>query len=291
MNETEQQDALALLTQAMDLQASSPFVLMYAHCVAGASVLGFRTSQIIDAINFFGNDNNFYDSSSHSPFLSTRDRFYDDGKKIKAYEAIGRERLGETKAKVYDYDAFIQTYGKLPKKKYYVFNRFTDKDALIHDAYLSDKESVFRISQESAKRAVYGLTIYKITKETIRNQSAEILEDGTARLTFELDVRFADDYNRLQMLHIGGLYELPKFTSSKVTFDIDKDGYLVEAHYEDTLDAKTGFITASVAMASDITYLRSRNSHFTYRGVTQAIRIPSAEEPFNGYSLFEDNGK
>lgn len=278
--------ATELLDFALDEYSKASFALKAGKQVAQLTVMGFHVQQSIQSYDLYTPDGNYSQSWSASPFLSTKDRFYDEKGSIKAYNASGVKLMKDAKPVRFEYDAFIQKYGKLPKRKYLVRNRFVDKSSLIHDSFVPEAKAKKEEASMTSLRTVYGTLIYLIEKDTITKSTLEQTEDGYV-LSFDLDVRYALDYYATQMMNIGSLYELPKFTLSKVTVRLDGNLHLLSASCHDEFSSKTGFISAKVSMDSELTFLTSEDDCFTYHGKTAELRIPKKDTPFNGDDLFD----
>ena len=275
-----------LLDYALDEYSKAPFALKAGKQMAQLNVMGFHVQQSIQSYDLYTPDGNYSQSWSASPFLSTKDRFYDEKGYIKAYTASGVNLMKDAKSVRLEYDAFIQKYGKLPKRKYFVRSRFVDKSSLIHDSFVPEAKVRKEEASMTSIRTVYGTLIYQIQNDTVTKSTLEQTEDGYV-LSFDLDVRYALDYYATQMMNIASLYELPKFTLSKVTVRLDRNLHLLSASCHDEFSSKTGFISAKVSMDSQLTFLTSVDNRFTYHGKTAELIIPKKDTPFNGDDLFD----
>lgn len=278
--------AVSMLDKAYERLTSFPYVVFYTSQDAVANVIGMKTTQKIRAVSLFTPNGNMTDSSSHSLFLNTKDRFYDnlDGC-IVAYQAVGKEGIEDAKQVQYNYQKFIHAFGKLPKKAYFVSNTYFSKESILHDNYLSENENEALKKKENGTHRIFGYLPYEIHEESVLSADIRNEEDMTV-LDFELDIHAALDYYLVQMLSTGALYDYPKFTSSHVRFYL-KDENLIKVEADDIYTAKTGFLSANLTMHSFYVFLYSKSDTFSYQGKEERAIIPSEKEESNLYRLFE----
>lgn len=274
-----------LLEYALDQFSLSPYGLILSSQEATATVFGLKTKQIIEAYDFYTPEESYSESFSYSPFLKTKNRFYDKkNNQVLSFAFKEKENLSDVTPITLSYDEYIRDFGKLLQRKYYVVNKFTSKESLLHDAFLSLKDDEYYRCQDTTKHALYGTMIYIVNEDTVKKAKIE-KEGNNYRLTFDLDIRFSNDYYATRMLNTGSLYELPKFTSSKITFLLDEKLRLIESTYFDNYSAKTGFIATSIVMEARNTYLISDTNQFVYNDKTYDVKVPSLDETFIGSSI------
>lgn len=281
-------NALDVINKALDNFSKTNYALKFGKQVAKLNVIGFDVQQNIQSYDFYTPNGNYSQSWSTSPFLSTKDRFYDDKSgNIIVYQVNGNKMMQDVEPVTLDYDSFILKYGKLPIRKYLVENRFLSKDYLVHDHFLSfDNKDIQNKNDNS--RIVFGSIIYDLREEVIEKSDIVTLDDGFYKVSFDLDVRYALDYYATQMLNTGSLYEYPKFKASHIEFIVDKNFNIVSCNCHDEFNSKTGFISAKVSMDSSLVFLTSDSSEFIYNGKKVKLEIPKANSPFNGSELFEN---
>lgn len=287
MGNKEIKEAVELLGKAYQKLDAFPYLVFYTSQDALATVVGLRTSQKIRAVSLYTPLGNMTDSYSHSLFLNTKDRFYDaKNGLIVAFQAVGKENIDQAKRVDYDYQKYIHTFGKLPKKSYYVSNTFFSSESILHDNYLSEDKNQALAKKEPGTHIVYGFLPYEINEDSVLNATIKQDENGMV-LQFGLDIHMALDYYLVQMLSTGALYDYPKFTSSKVEFHLNKDGIIEQVKAIDIYTAKTGFVSASLIMESNYIFLTSETGKFKYKGKEFEQPIPKQNEKIELYELFD----
>lgn len=277
-----QNKAYEVLDYSLDDFSKSRYAFKFGKQVASLNIIGFNVRQDIQSYDYYTPKRNYSQSWSTSSFLTTKQRTYDDlGGNIVTYQANGSKLMSEAQPKKMSYDEYILRYGKLPQRKYQVVNKFLNKESRIHEAYLfPDMEN------STNQRDIYGSLIYDIKEDTLKSQSLEKNDKGYL-LSFDLDVRYALDHYALQMMNTGSLYELPKFTLSKIHVLLDENLHLKEVRCHDEFSGKTGFVSAKISMESMLLYFTSESQRFEYEGKSQVLEIPEPNSPFNADELFE----
>ncbi|MFA6829502.1 MAG: hypothetical protein WCR67_02205 [Bacilli bacterium] len=280
-------NGIDLLEYSLEKFASFPYAVIISNGDATAKAMGFKAQQKITAANYYTPDVNYSSSSSSSLFMKTKACFYDrKNGHVSSYTSYGMDNLDKAKRTDYSYDKYINVYGKLDKMKYYVVNKFTSKDNLLHDGYLTSDDKEYQECDNSSKRVIYGTIIYLIDKDTVKNQSVRETADGF-EISFDLDEKTADDYYATKMVTTGNLYELPTFYSSKITFYLDRELNLIRSLAFDSLRAKTGFINTDINMESENFYFGSQASVFETKNGPIDISVPDVGQEFLGYQLTE----
>ncbi len=275
-----------ILNYSLNKFAKCNYALKFGKQDAKLNIIGFDVHQNIQSYDYYSPKMNYSQSWSSSPFITTKDRFYDDKTgKIIVYQVNGDKMLKDCNPVILDYDSFILKYGKIPNRKYLVENKFISKENLIHDHFLSFDEEEIK-NRKNNSRIIYGSIIYDIKEENLIDGLFENTEEGY-HLHFNLDVRFALDYYSTQMLNTGSLYDYPKFSVSIVDFYLDENFNIIKSKCHDEFTSKTGFISAKVSMDSDFIFLTSKTNEFIYNDRVVKLEVPDNNTPFNGDELFD----
>lgn len=276
-----------IIDYAFAKQASYPYSLTIMDGLAKSNTLGIKVDQEIEAATYYTPERNFNQNISSSNMVQTADRFYDDfSGNVVAYNGkTASDWSADMSSTTYTYDEYIQTYGKLIKSKYYCTY---DDTNLVPDKYLTDDEEVYNASTDSDKHEVSGIMMYYFSDNSILSSTLTKTEEGY-QLFVSLDPDLATSYYRIQMKKTGDLASYPEFTKSEITFTFDDELNLVSASCSDAYNAeKKVVITVSttIEMTSNITFLHSDTSTFTYHNKTIDVEIPlMSEQAFNGFEL------
>lgn len=276
-----------LLKRALEKLADFPYVVSLSDIAATATVFSMKATQAITAYDFYTPSLNYNESYSSSAFIQTKARFYDhhDGK-ILGYQAKGKESLANSQPKTYDYNSYIHAFGKLEKLRYYVVNRFSSKDSLIHDGYLSDRKEDYLASSDTTKRVIYGSIPYQIEKDTLKSAGLALTKEGDLILTFDLDVKRADDYFATKMVTTGSLNDFPKFSLSQIEVRMTPDLVIKAVKTHDIYHARTGFINADIEMTGTTLFFAGYSPVFkTQDQKPLEVSVPLLGEEFNGAKL------
>lgn len=280
--EDYQNEPVSIISYALEKQASYPYSLSMMDGVAKSTTFGIKVNQIIRSANLYTPEENFNQNISTSSLVSTADRFYD--KKDGYVLAYNAKKSSEWKdmdlSEKYSYDDYIQKYGKLIKSRYFCKNSDKEGD-VIPETYQSDTEKIDECHEVNA------ISMYRYSKDTILSHELKKTESGY-ELFMKLDPNKATVYSKVQMKMTGGLSDYPNFSSSQITYHLDRELNLISADSKDSYEAKMTLILTDIQMESHFTYLHSEDGIFRKGNVEKRVNVPAMEEEiFEGYELID----
>lgn len=233
------------------LQSQSPYAMNVGYSKATSSA---STTKVYNATVSTPNEI-FYQniSNTHAVVvnLNTAYRFYDDKSgTMKGYTlSTPSDWANNPSPTDYSYDDYIQKYGKLFKANYFV-KQSSDTSLAIPETYLTDDLAEYEASSETGKHEVNGVIVYDLMSSTVKADESSIkaLDDGTYEVVLTLDPGTATSYYKVQMKTTGGLDSYPTFSSSQITFHLDKDLYLIDSYFHDQYNGKEYGLSVNLDM-------------------------------------------
>jgi hypothetical protein len=224
-----------------------------------------------------------YNQNISSGFVSTANRFYDNGDgKIQAYVCSKTSDWPNKTADVETYDQYIQKYGKLFRGKYYCVtqtdtSKITD-DNPVSDIFLTNDAIEYAKSEDKTRHIVNGVSIYYIASSTVTTSSI-VKNDNGYRIQATLNpAKGADSYYLVQMKTTGGVNV--SFKSTTLDYQLDEDLDLVSCRAEDTYTA----VGAAATQILCSYYFHSDTT--TFNSVSVSIPATSDTSDFAGFQLF-----
>lgn len=201
------------------------------------------------------------------------------------YTGSTPEEYSEDNKESYDYDAFLEKFGKLFHGTYYVVEEGEK------ETFLTDNKSVFLESDNPYKKEKTSSTLFDIDDHTITSGSIIEKEDKTFEVTLSLDNDKGNRYYKKLFTKVAGLYDELYTHGCDLTFKLDKDLNLISSSYSTILDVPVLIFDEvqyfnDVEQTMDTYYYRSSSSTFTVGDNSYDVMIPSASESeFTGYKL------
>jgi hypothetical protein len=278
--------AYFVVNYACYLQASSPYALTVGKGTVNAS----GVTQSIASGTYSSPEEIFNQNISSSSLVHTACRYYDkkDGN-VTAYECSvpsDWQKEGIQPSHNYTYDSFIQAYGKLQKGQYYATTTTASTEAPVPEKYLTDSKDEYEKSTEASKHLVNAVLIYAIGSSTVKAGTIAKNDDGYA-IDLTLDPATATSYYKVQMKTTGGLAKLPPFSSTEVSFQLNKDLTLKSSVFKDSYKATVSIFDSNATSTVTQYYFRSDTSTFTSQDKTIEAKIPEiADGTFNLLDMY-----
>lgn len=207
--------------------------------------------------------------------LSTAFRFYDEHDEvIKAFEFDFPEQwtADATPNKIYTYDEYIDTYGKLNQ-----------------GLYIIDEEKKYVTSDYTVEEGelISGVNILQITEKSVKDLQITELDDGKYQFDFTLYSNRACFYSSKNVKANGKLQKIPRFQETvNVQFVLDENFDLYSSSSAQGYTVTMG-VEVDVVTTSQDRYFWSETDQFVVDN--KDVNIPVMGEQFNLYINDEGN--
>ena len=275
-----------IINYSCDLYASSPYSLTLGNGLVNAAA-GVKQTIVSTTYNY--PDGAFNQKVSLSSVVQTADRYYDNNNEVKGYECKYESdwQSDSLEPKTYNYDEYIQSFGKLLRGKYYCVDLADATKDQIPEKFLTFDKTTYDESDESSKHEVNGVIGYSVTKKTVSSATINKTDDGY-HAELELNIPNAVSYVTVQMKTTGRLKARPTFSNAKLTFDLDEKLNLVSSVFHDEYRVNTGGLVTSATSNLNQIYLTSDSWRFVYNEKTIDVKVPGIKEEFNGYQFMSE---
>lgn len=286
-----------LINYAYDNFAKSSYNLVIGAGSAVANTGPIKVNQSIDTATYNTPDGFFNEKVSHSSFVNTASRYYENTETndITAFEYSKREDWKDAKpTRSYSYDDYIQSFGKLGKGIYYCVDAQTDQNHPIPERFLTFDSSVYEQSNDESKHERNGVLIYNLTEETVLKNSpanAMVKTDSGYQITLEMNIEnsYGIGFSQVEMRSTGSLSSLPTYTKSVLTFQLDQNLNLQSALFHDEYKALKSIVVANISSDLYQYYFTSDSSSFTMGEKDISLTIPDIQEThFKGFDLVSE---
>ena len=237
--------------------------------VGYTSAINFSAAQNVYAITINTKDRTFNQSISDTEpgsfiEIKTAFRFYDNHDEIVTayeYDTPNQWVEGLNPTKIYTYDEYMQTYGKLNQGLYLVDD---DKNYVTSDYTQPDNE------------VITGVTIFQITKKSVKESQITQLEDGKYAISMTLYSNRACYYSSRNIRANGRLPKNPTFNETvNATYILDENFNLYSSTQEEDYRVTLG-VEVDVTTDGTTRYFYSDTDELVVNGVE--VKIPEVHE-------------
>ena len=288
--------AYQIALHALLKQDESPYSLSVSHSRFGASFLGIPYDIDMKMGTYSTPEESFVEGLVDGGIVIKRAlRCYDQlQNSCSVYQGRTKEDFPEAEETTSDYDGFLDTFGMLFHKEFYVLE---DKETG-NETFLGDDRETFDSCQEEGKRQRTGSTLININHDTILDGDVKENKDGTFTISLTLDEVKGNQYYAKLFSKVAGLHDELHVHGCQIDFLLDKDLNLISSTYTTRLDVPI-LILGEIVYFNDVeqvmqtNYLRSEDGTFKQGEERIDLTIPDTEETeFDGYAFLpeiEDN--
>ncbi len=284
--------AYQVALHALLRQDESPYSLSVSHSRFGATFVGIPYDIDMKMATYYTPEKSFVEGLVDGGIVIKRAlRGYDDfSGSCHVYQGSTAEDFQTAEMATFDYDGFLETFGMLFHRGYYVL----EDEKSQKETFLSDTRKEYDLCPDERKRQRTGSTLFDVDADTVIDGDLLENEDGTFTITLSLDEQKGNRYYAKLFSQVANLYDELHVHGCDLVFHLDRNLDLLSSTYTTRLDVPI-LILGEIVYFNDVeqvmetTYLRSKDGTFQKDSKSISLSIPEKEETaFQGYSFLPD---